>query len=144
VKRHAEFPMTLYTRNAIIDSQHKELIECINRLYDAIDEGKGKEEAIKALQFLSQYTIFHFGGEENLWKKNSYPEYEEHKAAHEKFVEVIRGLHEDLLKNGPNDEFADKVEKEITAWLVNHIMGMDMKGTEWLNTRSGWQMDNLM
>ena len=59
-------------------------------------------------------------------------------------MEVIRGLHEDLLKNGPYAEFADKVEKEITAWLVNHIMGMDMKGTEWLNTRSGWQMDNLM
>lgn len=144
MKKHVDFPMILYTRNAIIDSQHKELIECVNKLYDAIDEGKGSEEAIKALQFLSQYTIFHFGGEENLWKRNGYPDYEEHKAAHDKFVETVRALYEDLVKNGANDAFADKVEKEVTDWLINHIMGMDMKGIEWLNTRSGWQMDNLM
>lgn len=143
-KRRVEFPVILYTRNKIIDGQHKELIEAVNTLYEAIEAGKGEESAKEALDFLMQYTVFHFGGEEKLWEENKYPGYEEHKAAHDAFVERVRQLYAELETMGATDAFAEKVEKEITDWLINHIMGLDMKAIEWLNTRSGYQMDNLM
>ena len=61
--KKAEFLPSLYTHNAIIDAQHQELINTINKLYEAIDSGKGTDEAKNALAFLMQYTVFHFGGE---------------------------------------------------------------------------------
>ena len=62
--KKAEFLPSLYTHNAIIDAQHQELINTINKLYEAIDSGKGTDEAKNALAFLMQYTVFHFGGED--------------------------------------------------------------------------------
>lgn len=43
--KKAEFLPSLYTHNAIIDAQHQELINTINKLYEAIDSGKGTDEA---------------------------------------------------------------------------------------------------
>ena len=53
--KKAEFLPSLYTHNAIIDAQHQELINTINKLYEAIDSGKGTDEAKNALAFLMQY-----------------------------------------------------------------------------------------
>lgn len=144
MKQHVTFPASLYTRIGIIDQQHKDLIEAVNKLYDAINEGKGIDEAKKALAFLSQYVIFHFAGEEKLWKDNKYPKYEEHKAAHEAFTKTVKDLHALLITEGANDAFADKVEAEVTNWLINHIQGLDREAADWLNTKSGWQMDNML
>ncbi|MDD3396415.1 MAG: bacteriohemerythrin [Acidaminococcaceae bacterium] len=143
--KHAEFYPSLKTNNEIIDGQHKALIDAINNLYDAIDSGAGPEGAKKALDFLAQYTIFHFGGEEKLWAANGYPLFTEHKAAHDAFVKTVRDLYLDLDKNGLTDDFAKRVEKEVTNWLINHIQGADMKGIEWLNTRINNKfMENML
>lgn len=144
MKQHVSFPMSLYTRIAIIDQQHKDLIDAVNKLYDAINEGKGVEEAKKALAFLSQYVIFHFAGEEKLWSDNRYPKFEEHKAAHDAFTKTVKELHDMLVTEGATDAFADKVEAEVTNWLINHIQGLDRDAADWLNTKSGWQMDNML
>ena len=144
MKKHVTFPTSLYTRISIIDQQHKDLIDAVNKLYDAINEGKGVDEAKKALAFLSQYVIFHFAGEEKLWADNRYPKYEEHKAAHDAFTKTVKELHSLLLTEGATDAFADKVESEVTNWLINHIQGLDRDAADWLNTKSGWQMDNML
>ena len=66
MKKHVTFPTSLYTRISIIDQQHKDLIDAVNKLYDAINEGKGVDEAKKALAFLSQYVIFHLDNKSGL------------------------------------------------------------------------------
>lgn len=142
--KKAEFLPSLYTHNAIIDSQHKELINTINKLYEAIENGDGVDEAKNALAFLMQYTVFHFGGEEKLMQEDKYPLYTEHKAAHDAFVEKVKGLYEELIEKGASDAFAEEIEETVTNWLINHIQGMDMKMIEWKNNRAGGQMDNLM
>lgn len=142
--RKAEFTPALYTRNTIVDNQHKELIDAVNNLYAAIEGGKGKEEAIKTLDFLASYTVFHFGGEEKLYESHKYPLLDEHKKLHADFVEVVRGMQEKLIKEGPNEAFAALVEKEITNWLVVHIKGADMKAIEWINSASSEQRHNML
>lgn len=142
--RKAEFAAALYTRNAIVDGQHKELIDTVNKLYEAIEQGKGKEKALETLDFLASYTVFHFGGEEKLYEANKYPKLAEHKALHDAFVGVVRGLQEKLIKEGPSDAFAALVEKEITNWLVNHIKGADMSAIEWINNASGEQRHSML
>ena len=46
----------LETGNAMIDSQHKELIEAINALLAACATGKGRAEVAKTTKFLYDYT----------------------------------------------------------------------------------------
>ena len=63
----AEFDENLVTGNEIYrDSQHKELIEKINKLLDSCEVGNDKVVAIKTLDYLADYTEFHFGEEEKL------------------------------------------------------------------------------
>lgn len=142
----AEFLPSLYTRNETVDNQHKELIKRINDLYAALagdDETARAAQAEKTLDFLAQYTVFHFGSEEELMQKAKYPLFSEHKAKHDAFVQTVKDLRADLAAEGPTDAFADKVEQEVTAWLINHIKGTDMKTIEWINNKSGDQMSNL-
>ena len=60
----AEFLPSLYTRNEVVDGQHKELIKRINDLYAALaseDEATRAAKAEETLNFLAEYTVFHFG-----------------------------------------------------------------------------------
>lgn len=66
---YAVFDDSLFTGNELIDGQHKELIEKINKLVGCCENGGGKLEAIKMLDYLSDYTEFHFGEEEALQEK---------------------------------------------------------------------------
>ena len=62
----AEFDETLITGNEMIDSQHKELIGKINGLLDSCEDGNDKLAAVKTLDYLAEYTDFHFTAEEKL------------------------------------------------------------------------------
>ena len=130
--------------NPMVDDQHKQLIAAINSLYRAIDSGTGVDEAKKTLDFLAEYTTFHFGCEEALMKSKKYPLFTEHQAAHNAFIETVNGLYEILGKKGATEEFEAIVEKEVTDWLINHIQGMDMRMTDWVKIRTGGMMDNLL
>ena len=142
----AELLPSLYTRNEVVDVQHKELIKRINDLYAALaseDEATRAAKAEETLNFLAEYTVFHFASEEELMQNAKYPLFTEHKAKHDAFVETVKGLHADLVAGGPTDAFAEKVEEEVTNWLINHIKGTDMQAIEWINNKSGDQMQNL-
>ena len=69
----AEFDETLITGNEMIDSQHKELIGKINGLLDSCEDGNDKLAAVKTLDYLAEYTDFHFTAEEKLQEEMDYP-----------------------------------------------------------------------
>lgn len=69
----AEFDESLVTGNEMIDTQHKELIEKINKLLDSCETSKEKVVAVKTLDYLADYTEFHFGEEEKLQESINYP-----------------------------------------------------------------------
>ena len=50
----------------LIDSEHKELCDRIDRLFAACSQGKGRDEIMKTVEFLESYTIKHFSDEEKL------------------------------------------------------------------------------
>ena len=75
----AEFDESLVTGNEMIDTQHKELIDKINKLLDSCETSKEKVVAVKTLDYLADYTEFHFGEEEKLQESINYPAIAEHK-----------------------------------------------------------------
>ena len=86
----AEFDETLVTGNEMIDGQHKELIERINQLLESCEDGQGKVKAIKMLDYLLDYTEFHFSAEEKLQEEIQYPGINEHKAKHAEFKNAVK------------------------------------------------------
>lgn len=121
-----EFDASLVTGNEMIDEQHKELIGKIDKLVECCEQGGGKLEAIKMLDYLSDYTEFHFGEEEKLQEEVSYPGMEGHKAKHAEFKKAVAELHEMLVEEeGPSDAFVAAVKKNVVDWLFDHIKNMD-------------------
>lgn len=128
----AEFSENLITRNELIDSQHKELIDRINKLLDSCEDSDAKLAAIKTLDYLSDYTVFHFGAEEELQKEIEYPGYEAHKEQHENFKKTIAELDEMLQEEeGPSSAFVQKVEENVIKWFYTHIEGFDRSVAEY-------------
>jgi len=128
----AEFTEDLITGNELIDSQHKELIGRINKLLDSCEAENGAVTAIKTLDYLADYTNFHFGAEEELQKEIGYPDYDKHKEQHEGFKKTISELDEMLQEEeGPSPAFIAKVEENVIKWFYTHISGFDRSVAEY-------------
>lgn len=131
---YAEFDLSLVTGNDVIDGQHKELIDRINKLVEASQVNGGKVQAVQMLDYLAEYTDFHFGDEEKLQEEVSYPGLVEHKKRHDEFRQAIRDLYEMLREEeGPSEAFVDAVQKNVIDWLYSHIKGFDSSVAAFVN-----------
>lgn len=120
------FDKNLETGNETIDTQHKELIARVNKLTENCAVGKEKNVAVQTLDFLLDYTEFHFRDEEKLQEEKSYPLMAAHKDQHGRFVKAVGELREMLEEEeGPTEAFVEAVKKNIVDWLVNHILVWD-------------------
>lgn len=128
----AIFDETLVTGNETIDSQHKELFDKINKLLDSCENGNDKLTAVKTLDYLADYTYFHFSAEEKLQEDMEYPGIKEHKKEHEKLRRVVKELYEMLEEDeGPSNAFVEQVNKNVIEWLYGHIKSFDRSVAEY-------------
>ena len=132
----ARFDESLRTGNAMIDEQHRELIEKINQLVQSCEQGREKVKAIKMLHYLADYTDFHFNEEEKLQEWAGYPGLEEHRQKHEDFRKAVGELFEMLEEEeGPSQAFVEKVQENVIKWFYTHIEGFDRSVAEYKNMR---------
>lgn len=116
----------LVTGNSLIDEQHSELIGKIEKLVNCCKEGGGKIEAIKMLDYLADYTDFHFKEEEGLQEEYSYPGLKEHREKHAELRQAVGELYEMLQEEeGPSDAFVEAVNRNVKEWLFGHIRTFD-------------------
>ena len=124
----------LITGNKTIDFQHQELLDRIRQFVAACESGDSKIKAIKMLDYLDEYTNFHFQEEEELQKKVSYPEFSGHHAKHEEFKTSIQELYDYLNENeGPDDQFIEQVKRNVVDWLFQHIKTFDRSVAEYIH-----------
>ncbi|MHA1135013.1 MAG: bacteriohemerythrin [Candidatus Thorarchaeota archaeon] len=57
----------------LIDEQHKMLIERTNTISEAVENTRGLEKIMQTLDFMIEYTEFHFSAEEKVMTDNDYP-----------------------------------------------------------------------
>ena len=129
----AVFDDSLITGIEMIDTQHKELIDRINKLLILCENEKpAKREAVETLDYLADYTEFHFGEEEKLQEEIGYPGIAEHKKKHEELRQVVKDLYAMLEEQeGPTAAFVESVNENVTNWLYNHIRGFDRSVAEY-------------
>jgi hemerythrin len=117
----------------LIDEQHQKLIGYINKLYEYMKLGKGKEVLGETLINLIDYTRFHFKTEEDLFEKYGYIEKDHHKGEHDAFVEKVAKFFEDY-KDGKL-LVTIEVFQFLSDWISNHIMKSDKKYTPFLKDK---------
>ena len=130
------FDDNLITGNDTIDTQHEELINRIQQFVAACESGDGKVKAIKMLDYLDEYTDFHFKDEEILQEKAEYPDRGKHHEKHEEFKKTIQELYEYLHDSeGPTDQFSELVHRNVVDWLFGHIKTFDRSVAEFIFMR---------
>lgn len=134
-----ELTPDLLTGHPMIDSQHKELIDAINRLLDACASGQGSDVINQTVQFLYDYTTKHFSEEEVLQQQYGYPDRANHHKMHEKFKADVTELGRRLTEEGPTMELIGKVNSTIAGWLLKHIKSQDTKVAAHIRAQSGLQ-----
>ena len=117
----------------LIDSEHKELCDRIDHLFTACNQGKGKEEIVKTLDFLESYTIKHFSDEEKLQRSSKYPKVAEHKELHEFFKKKIADLKKDITEHGASVSVVSQTNYFLMDWLLNHIQKVDTELANYIN-----------
>jgi hemerythrin len=130
-----KFDKSLETGHEKIDEQHKQLFDTLNSIIEASQQGCGKDEIYKTLDFLNQYTIMHFMTEENLQKHYEYPDYLQHKKYHDDFKATVKELTNTLIEKGPVKELIDTAVKTVGDWLVTHIKGNDIKLAAYIKSK---------
>jgi hemerythrin len=108
-----------------IDRQHKQLIDQLNNLVDAMYSNRGQEEIQTVVRFLDLYVAQHFGFEENCMQRYQCPAGANNTAAHAKFIKTLNEVKQELQTKGASLSLAIKVNEQLLDWFVNHIKKID-------------------
>jgi hemerythrin len=113
------------TGEATIDAQHKELIRKIGQMQEAAKEGRGREEAMKVLDFLESYMVRHFMYEEGVMAQAKCPVAARNRKAHEEFIRTFQKLKAMAQAEGPSLVLFIEVQRFASGWLEMHICKVD-------------------
>ncbi len=112
----------------LVDKHHKNLIDIVNDLFDALTRGAKTEVIEYFISRLKVYSLAHFKSEEEFMMKHRYPDLLSHKIIHKKFIDKV-------------DEFSVKIGKEsigkelitfLVTWLIDHILKEDKKYADFI------------
>lgn len=129
-----EFTKKLETGNAVIDREHRELIQAVNKLLDACSEGKGRASMDETIKFLNNYVNQHFTHEEQLQKQSGYPGITAHKTFHEKYKQTLKEITSQISVSGPTIAELGKLNGHIGV-LISHITMEDKRLGAFLNQK---------
>lgn len=121
----------------VLDDQHKSLIGALNRLMDALWDGKGREEVCNSIKFLLDYTATHFADEEEWMERYGFPELEGHRLLHRQFVERVHGLAKACLEGNITSDLAISTFYDTWDWLKDHILKTDKRYGKFITERMG-------
>lgn len=111
----------------LIDEQHKMLFSKLNDLAEAIDQNQGEKRIVTTLDFLMDYTNFHFSTEEKNMEQLDYPGTRYHMDQHRHFVGTLEHLVEDFKEEGPTRALSTAINVFLNNWLINHIKTVDVQ-----------------
>lgn len=119
---YLEWNRELDTGIEMIDSQHRRIVDYINRLQDAI-ESRNKEEMATVFEDLVDYTVTHFTFEEGLLEEAGYNFLSAHRRVHQVFTKKL-GEYKVRFDQG-DLAVGHQVNAMLRTWLVNHIKNDD-------------------
>ncbi len=114
----------------LLDTDHKRLIDIVNKLYEASAKGLDQTPALALLDELISYTKTHFIHEETLMRKTAYPQFIPHKIEHDRLLSQIEDLKKRLLAG--QVALSQDTVVYLRTWLCDHIIKIDRSLGAWL------------
>lgn len=108
-----------------IDTEHKKLIKIANAIVEIAKQGDSRDRIIKAFSILREYTVAHFDNEEAYMHSIQYHELGAHRQEHAELKRRVKE-YQAMLYHAEN--ISDKeILSFLKGWLVEHVLGSDMK-----------------
>jgi len=118
----------------IIDEQHQELFQIVNRLRKLVQDGADRGMIGALIKELIDATERHFATEESFMGKFHYPDLLPHQSEH---ASMLTSLHELLEKfQGSHQAMALMVPTFMEGWLRHHISDGDFGFVTFLKSRN--------
>ena len=111
--------------NEVLDNQHKQLIELINKLGSDAD-------LAEVLEGLRRYGETHFQTEEGLLAAAGYPDLAEHQKFHDAFRAWLDGVMEAYQPSGDDVAVRRDIHHYLCVWLANHLLVQDQAFASWV------------
>jgi hemerythrin len=115
------------------DAEHQRLFYLINTLHEAMKSGQGHTLIDEIVHELESYTQTHFHAEEAMLQRAQYPNLDDHRLQHQKFVAQVKQFRDDLDARGRVNSIT--VLTFLRDWLANHIKQTDKGYSEHLNSQ---------
>jgi len=110
----------LNTGIEVIDSQHKRIVDMINRL--DLAQTQGHAVVGKVIEELVDYTVSHFAFEESLMESAGYQFSRAHKRIHDLFIKRVSGYR---TRYEQGEDIAEELKDLLSRWLFSHILNED-------------------
>ena len=94
-------------------------------LTEAIEKHLDEGTIAKTLDFLLDYTNFHFSNEEKFITSHGYPGLELQQKQHAEFKDSMNQIILDFQQDGADKEIAADIHNLLFTWLKKHIMEVD-------------------
>jgi hemerythrin len=117
---------------ALMDDDHRQLLEIIGRLHEALSCGAERGVPLTICDELIVHTLEHFEHEERWFDNLRYPRAAEHRRMHDKLKQRIVDYRAQLCAEPPP---ALEQFELFTDWLAHHISGEDRSYGVWLNSQ---------
>jgi hemerythrin len=110
----------------VIDNDHKDLVNTVNALHEAIAGGSARGEIGRIIGTLAQYVDEHFSREEALMETHDYPDLAGHKRIHRHLTRQVYAIRT-IFASKPQQIDPAKLLRFLRDWLVHHIVEEDRK-----------------
>jgi hemerythrin len=106
-----------------IDSQHRIIVDLLNKLFNALDHKTGELVLGEILMELNGYVQTHFEYEEQVMISVNYEKYEVHRKVHQGLTRKVNEI--TVAYSRKNQDLAFTVFQFLKFWLLDHIQKMD-------------------
>jgi hemerythrin-like metal-binding protein len=110
---------------AEVDHEHQELIGLINDLHATLGVDRTSGRIEEFLGEIHARISAHFALEEKDMQARWYPEFNQHKADHERLLDEIRDLMDEQSESGVLDE--EDFSRRLAAWFGDHFRTYDAR-----------------
>lgn len=110
---------------ADMNREHQQILDLMNKIYDAREAGDTGASIITLVDRLAQVTVDHFRDEEAYMEKTGYAGLASHKLIHKDLLEKFTGFADEIKACG--GAVPDRFLTFLKLWLSAHIRGIDMK-----------------
>ena len=116
---------SLTTGVASVDDQHRQLVNILGQVLEAMEQGRSRADVGAVLDELDRYTAVHFSHEEECMFRYDCPAAQRNEGEHREFLRIVVKFRRDFDAKGATTKLVLRVREQLAWWLETHIRTVD-------------------